>query len=129
VIACPYCGEPSGSRLCPSSGEICDWCCPRCAAIRCARGVMRTVWVAAERIALDLLLVGDSLGDALADWAQAFRSRAGFEPEPPMTEAARAVLEQRLGGPPPLPASHSSTKMYVTELLSGIPRRGRGVSS
>ena len=124
AIACPFCLTGiAGSRLCPKTREICDWCCPRCAAIRCARGIVLTFWPAAERVAREMAVAGHSLADALAAWAVAFRDRVRIEPEPAMRAAAERVLEQRLefGQLPPPPASVSQTGMRLPELLVGLP--------
>jgi len=126
AIECAWCGAPAVERLCPRTREVCAWCCPRCAAEKCARGVYRTIWPAAERIARELLLVGDSISEAMVRWEQAFLARVGLAPEPPMVAEARFVLAQRLDGqPPPVPPSSSSTSLRMPELLIGMPQRRR----
>ena len=123
---CAWCGAPAAERLCPRNREICAWCCPRCAADKCARGVYRTLWPAAERIARELMILGDSLAEAVTRFELAFCERVRLAPEPMLVAEARFVLAQRIdGAAPPVPPSSSSTSLRLPQLLIGLPKRSR----
>jgi len=126
-VACPFCPDGiAGTRVCPRSGDICKWCCPSCAGKKCASGVDHTRWCAAVRVALGLTLESDDTIDAAMErWTEAYRVQARHEPEPPMCEAARDVLTQRLLSVPPPPASTSSVAWrQLPEVIVGVPKRG-----
>lgn len=99
VRTCAYCEVfDAHPRICPATGEICEWCCVRCCASQCVQLVAVTRYPAAERVAMNLeVLGGEDVDGALARWLSAFEVASTRRPEVAMSRAARTVLEHRLG--------------------------------